>query len=56
VTDQPSADDSDRVMVAAMTVETTLMNRYEDEEVCFVYPPRCQKCGRESVWVEIGVW
>lgn len=56
VTDQPSADDLDRVRVAAMTVETNLMNHYEDEEVCFVYPPRCQKCGRESVWVEIGVW
>jgi hypothetical protein len=56
VTDQPSADDSGCVRVAAMTVETTLMNRYEDEEVCFTYPPRCQKCGRESVWVEIGVW
>jgi len=56
VTDHPSADDSDRVRVAAMTVETTLMKVFEDEEFCFVYPPRCQKCGRESVWVEIGVW
>jgi hypothetical protein len=56
VTDQPSVDDYDCVRVAAVAVEATSMSTYEVEELRFVYPPRCQKCGREGVWVEIGGW
>jgi hypothetical protein len=56
VTDQPSAEDSGCVRVAVMAVEATFMCSYEDEEVRFAYPPRCQKCGRQSVWMEIGSW
>lgn len=56
VTDQPSEDDSGCVRVAAMTVEATFRSPIEEAEVCFAYPPQCLKCGRESVWVEIGLW
>ena len=56
VTDQSSGDDSSCVRVAAMAVEALFTSACEGEEVYFVFPPRCHKCGREGVWVEIGLW